>query len=90
MAYILAPMDTKNPTQEKTFDQTCKEFGFKRARVVEITGIGGRTLNNWFNERPKLMSAILVGCFVLNELEKNTAKFEEFVKTIKNLKPKKD
>lgn len=82
-------MNTKPTSEEsKTLDQECRKYGLKRARVAEITSMEPRTLNKWFVERPNLIRVIIIGCFVLNELEKNSQRIEDFIKTLKDLKPK--
>ena len=40
-----------------------KAAGLKSlAQVVEMTGVSAQTLNNWFNNKPKLFDIVLAGC----------------------------
>jgi len=81
-------MTNKTLPEIKTLDQESRKYGLKRARIAQITNMEPRTLNKWFVERPRLIRVIIIGCFVLNELEKNSQRIEDFIKTLKDIKPK--
>jgi lambda repressor-like predicted transcriptional regulator len=46
-----------------TPSQKAKSAGLSSlAEVSKITGVSTQTLNNWFNEKPKLFEIVIAGC----------------------------
>ena len=50
-------------SRSKTAAETAKSAGLKSlAQVALMTGKPVRTLNNWFNDEPKLFDIVIAGC----------------------------
>jgi lambda repressor-like predicted transcriptional regulator len=46
-----------------TPSQKAKSAGLSSlAEVSKMTGVSTQTLNNWFNEKPKLFEIVIAGC----------------------------
>lgn len=46
-----------------TAAKAAKAAGLKSLAVVsDLTGVSTQTLNNWFNDKPKLFEIVIAGC----------------------------
>lgn len=53
----------KQVANQNSAAATAKAAGLKSlAQVSEITGVSAQTLNNWFNDKPRLFDTLIAGC----------------------------
>ncbi len=76
-------MNKTEPTKKTTFDEECREYGFKSSLVAQKTKENPRTLRGWFKSRAALMRYVLIGIFVERQLEENADKIEDFINKLK-------
>ena len=51
-----------------TASQAAKAAGLKSlGNVTVLSGVSHQTLNNWFNNKPRLFAVVIAGCAALEE-----------------------